>query len=124
LIGVSAGVNRTNNSGDLKKVMINTTDSQSGSVSIVSQQNAYMGTYKVSTGVPIYSDLAIIPAKLEWLSIDIFERANAVPTTGYAEGGIGLFIAKPKKPTQVLGGVSAAWKNGMSTIAVVSGWSF
>jgi hypothetical protein len=33
-------------------------------------------------------------------------------------------VAKPKKPTNVLGGVSAAWKNGKSTIAVVAGWTF
>ena len=82
------------------------------------------GQYKVSTGIPIYSDLAIIPAKLEWLSFDIFERANAVSTNGYGEGGVGVFVAKPKKPTNVLGGVSAAWKNGKSTIAVVAGWTF
>jgi hypothetical protein len=124
LIGISGGVNRTNNSGDLKKVVVNTTDAQSGTVSIVSQESAYMGAYKVSTGVPIYSDLAIIPAKLEWLSFDIFERANAVSTNGYGEGGVGVFVAKPKKPTNVLGGVSAAWKNGKSTIAVVAGWTF
>ena len=104
--------------------MINTTTAQSGTVSIVSQQSAFQGAYKVSTGVPIYSDFAIIPPKAEWISVDIFERANVVPTNGYAEGGVGVYLAEPKKPTKVLGGVSIDWKNGKSEIAIVAGWSF
>jgi hypothetical protein len=67
LVGVSGGVNRTNNSGDLKKVMINTTNAQSGTISVVTQQSAYMGTYTASIGVPIYSNFVVIPAKAEWL---------------------------------------------------------
>jgi len=38
--GVGAGVNRTNNTGDLKKVQISTSQSSSGSVSVVSQSSA------------------------------------------------------------------------------------
>jgi hypothetical protein len=124
LLGVSGGVNRSNNSGSLTKVLVNTTNAQSGTVSIVTQQNAYQGVYQVSTGVPIYSDCVLIPKKTDWLSIDFFERANVVHINGYAEGGVGVFVAQPKKPTNVLGGVSIAWKNGKSMVAVVAGWSF
>jgi hypothetical protein len=124
LAGVSGGINRTNNTGDLKKVEIQTTQASSGTVSVVSQKDAYLGDYKDSIGVPIYSDFAFIPKGLNWISFDAFERANVIPTNGYAEGGVGVFIAKPEKPTEVLGGISVGWKDGKSTIAVVAGWSF
>jgi hypothetical protein len=124
LTGVSAGVNRTNNTGDLKKVQIDTTQATSGSVLVVKQQDAYLGDYAASVGAPIYSDFVFIPAGANWLSFDAFERANLVSSVRYAEGGIGVFIAKPSKPTEVLGGVSVAWKDGKSTVAVVAGWTF
>jgi hypothetical protein len=124
LVGVSGGLNRTNNVSDLKKVEIDTTDSASGSVSVVSQTDAYLGAYNESVGVPIYSDFVFIPKKLPWISFDAFERANVVPTNGYAEGGAGIYIAKPDKPTEVLGGLSVGWKDGKSMVAVVAGWSF
>jgi hypothetical protein len=124
IAGVSGGVNRTNNTGDLKKVEIDTTEATSGTVSVVSQKDAYLGAYKESIGVPIYSDFVFISKGLNWLSFDAFERANVVSTNGYAEGGAGVFIAKPDKPTEVLGGVSIGWKDGKSTIAIVAGWTF
>jgi hypothetical protein len=124
LSGVSAGVNRTNNTGDLKKVKINTTQGTNGTSTIVKQDDAYLGVYSASVGVPIYSDFVFIPSGANWLSIDAFERANVVSSVRYAEGGIGVFIARPSKPTEVLGGVSLAWKDGKSTVAVVAGWTF
>jgi hypothetical protein len=124
LSGVSAGVNRTNNTGNLSKVEIDTTLVTSGSVSVVKQKDAYLGAYTASVGVPIYSDFAFIPRGANWLSIDAFERANVVSSARYTEGGVGIFIARPSKPTDVLGGISIGWKNGQSTIAVVAGWSF
>ena len=122
--GVSAGINRTNNTGDLKKVEIDTTQATGGSVSVVKQQDAYLGNYQANVGVPIYSDFVFIPSGANWLSIDAFERANVASSVRYAEGGLGVFIAKPSKPTDVLGGISIAWKDGKSTIAVVAGWTF
>jgi hypothetical protein len=124
LSGVSAGVDRTNNTGNLSKVEIDTTQATSGSVSVVKQKDAYLGDYNASVGVPIYSDFAFIPRGANWLSIDAFERANVVPGARYTEGGVGVFIARPSKPTDVLGGISVGWKDGQSTIAVVAGWSF
>ncbi len=124
LSGVSAGVNRTNNTGNLSKVEINTTQLTSGSVSVVKEKDAYLGNYSASVGVPIYSDFAFIPRDANWLSIDVFERANVVSSARYTEGGVGVFIARPSKPTDVLGGISIGWKDGQSTIAVVAGWSF
>ena len=124
LSGISAGVNRTNDTDDLKKVEIDTTQATSGSVTIVKQQDAYLGNYQASLGVPIYSDFVFIPRGASWLSIDAFERANVVSSVRYAEGGLGIFIAKPSKPTDVLGGMSIAWKDGKSSIAVVAGWTF
>jgi hypothetical protein len=124
LSGVSIGINRTNNTGDLKKVEIDTSQATSGTVSIVKQQDAYLGNYSASVGLPIYSDFVFIPTGASWLSFDAFERANVVSSVRYAEGGVGVFIAKPSKPTDVLGGISIAWKDGKSTIAVVAGWTF
>jgi hypothetical protein len=124
LAGVSAGINRTNNSGNLKKVSIDTTEATSGSVTVVSESDAYLGTYRTSIGAPIYSDFVFIPKTVDWLAFDAFERANVVPTNGYAEGGFGIFFAQPAKPTAVLGGLSVGWKNGDRTVAIVAGWSF
>jgi hypothetical protein len=124
LSGMSAGINRTNNTGDLKKVKINTTQGTNGTATIVKQDDAYLGVYSASVGVPIYSDFVFIPSGANWLTVDAFERANVVSSVRYAEGGVGVFIAKPSKPTEVLGGVSLAWKDGKSTVAVVAGWTF
>lgn len=124
LIGASAGVSKTNNSDQLKKVSINTTDSQSGSVSVVESSDAYMGNYAESYNVPVYFDFVIIPTKLEWISLDAFERANTLKTDGYTEAGFGIFVAQPNKPTKVLGGISLAWKDGKQSIGIVGGWAF
>lgn len=124
LSGISFGIDHTNNVGDLTKVEINTTQTTSGTVTVSKQQDAYQGVYSASVGVPIYSDFVIIPTGATWLSIDAFERANVVSSVRYAEGGVGVFIAKPSSPTDVYGGVSAAWKDGKSSISVVAGWTF
>ncbi len=124
IFGASGGFSRVNNSDQLTKVTVSTTDSQSGNVSVVETEDAYLGNYAESYNVPIYSDFVFVPTKLEWLSFDAFERSNLFKTDGYAEGGIGIFVAQPKKPTKVLGGISIAWKNGDNTIGIVGGWSF
>lgn len=124
VFGASAGVSRVNNADQLTKVSVSTTDSQSGNVSVVESKDAYLGNYAESYNVPIYSDFVFIPTKLEWISFDAFERSNILKTDGYAEGGIGIFVAQPKKPTKVLGGLSVGWKNGERTIGIVGGWSF
>ena len=124
VIGASGGVNRVNNADQLKKVSIDTTDSQNGSVAIVESKDAYLGAYAESFNVPIYSDFVFIPKHLEWLSFDAFERSNVLKTDQFAEGGFGIFIAQPDKATKVLGGISVAWKNGDRTIGIVGGWSF
>jgi hypothetical protein len=124
LAGVAGGVTRTNNSGSLTKVEITTSQGSSGTTSVVSQKDAYQGTYQESIGVPIYSDFVFFPVKAPWLTFDAFERANVVSTNGYSEGGVGVFFAKPTNPTAVLGGLSVDWKNGKREIAVVAGWSF
>jgi hypothetical protein len=122
--GIGAGVNRTNNSGTLKKVEVSTTQSGSGTTSVVSQTAAFQGAYQESIGVPVYSDFVFIPHKLPWLAIDAFERSNVATTNRYAEGGVGLFFAKPSNPTAVLGGLSISWKDGTPTTSIVAGWSF
>lgn len=124
LSGESAGIARSNNSGNLSKVEVDTTQVTSGLVSVVKQQDAYLGTYTTTVGVPVYSDFVFIPHGASWLSIDAFERANVTPSARYAEGGVGVYIAKPDKPSDVLGGISAGWKDGKRVVAVVAGWSF
>jgi hypothetical protein len=65
-----------------------------------------------------------IPKHLNWLSFDAFERANVVSSVRYAEGGVGIFLSKPDKPTDVLGGLSVGWKDGKSVVSIVEGWTF
>jgi hypothetical protein len=124
LFGASGGISRVNNVDQLKQVSVDTTESQNGTVSIVQTTSAYLGDYAEAYNVPIYSDLVFIPNKTAWLSFDAFERANVLKTDGYTEGGVGIFVAQPSKPTKVLGGISVAWKNGSTTIGIVGGWSF
>jgi hypothetical protein len=125
LLGVAAGVNRTSNISSLTSVTVNTPVVQSGSgAAVVQQQSAYLGAFSTSIGVPLYSDLVLIPKKLPWMAFDAFTRSNLARTNRYGEGGIGLFLAQPGKPTNVLGGISLGWKNGARTIALVGGWCF
>ena len=127
LAGASGGVKRVNNVDQLTKVSVNTVVGQTGTTTITQSRDAYLGTYAVALNVPIYSDFVIIPKHLEWLSIDAFERANVLKTDGYAEGGIGIFIAQPKAGgdfSKVLGGVSIGWKDGDRSVAIVGGWTF
>jgi hypothetical protein len=124
IFGASAGVSRVNNAAQLSKVSISTTESQTGNVSVVQSKDAYLGTYREGYNVPVHSDFVFVPTKLEWVSFDAFERSNVLTTGGYAEGGVGIFIAQPAKPTKVLGGISVAWKDGDRTIGIVGGWSF
>ena len=79
---------------------------------------------EVSYGAPVYSDFVFIPKPVSWLGIDFFERANVVSTNNYAEGGVGLFFAKPSNPAAVLGVINMGWKNGDPSVAIVAGWTF
>jgi hypothetical protein len=124
LMGLAAGVNRTNNVSSLKSVEVTTTETQGSTISVVQQQSAYLGNYTTAIGAPVYSDFVVIPKKTDWLSFDAFERSNVATANRYAEGGLGLFLSKPSAPTQVLGGISLGWKDGKRTVALVGGWSF
>jgi hypothetical protein len=125
LLGLAAGVNRTNNLSSLTSVTVDTPVSTSASgATVVQTQSAYLGAYSTAIGVPLYSDFIAIPKKLPWIAFDAFTRSNLASTNRYGEGGLGVFLAQPGKPTQVLGGVSLGWKNGAHTIALVGGWAF
>jgi len=128
LLGLAAGVNRTNNVGNLKNADLTTTTSTTTkgttSVAVTQQQTVYQGTYTTAIGAPLYSDFVVIPNAVPWLSFDAFMRSNLAPANRFAEGGLGLFLAQPGKPEQVLGGLSLGWKDGSRTIAVVGGWTF
>jgi hypothetical protein len=124
LIGAAGGASQVNNVDKLTQVSIQTTQSQSGSVTVVQSKTAYLGDYATAWNVPIYSDFVFIPKGFEWLSFDAFERANLMKTDQYTEGGFGIFIAQPSNATKVLGGVSLGWKNGARTVAIVGGWTF
>lgn len=125
LLGLAAGINRTNNVGSLKSVTVNTPVSSSSSgATVVQQQSAYLGAYATAIGAPLYSDIVMIPKKLPWIAFDAFTRSNLAAANRYGEGGLGIFLAQPGKPTNVLGGISLGWKNGARTIALVGGWCF
>jgi hypothetical protein len=128
LLGVAAGVQRTNNVDQLKQATIITPLVQSaGSTTpfeAAHETSGYVGAYKKSLGAPIYTDAVWIPKALPWVDFDAFTRSNAAHSNRYIEGGVGVFIAKPDNATQVLGGLSLAWKNGSPTLCLVAGWSF
>ena len=128
LIGLGAGVQRKDNSDNLKPVQITTPVLQSAtgvsSFQAINQTSGYLGQYKKLMGAPIYSDFVYVPKWTNWLSMDAYTRSDAAHTDPFIEGGIGFFIAQPKKPTQVLGGVSLGWHNGAPVFSVVGGWSF
>jgi hypothetical protein len=65
-----------------------------------------------------------IPKQASWIDFDLFTRWNAAHAGRYSEGGMGIFVARPKAPTKVLGGISIAWKNGVPTYAIVGGFAF
>jgi hypothetical protein len=128
LIGIAAGAQRKDNSDNLKPVQITTPVLQSAAgvspFEAISQTSGYLGQYKKLIGAPIYSDFVYIPKWTNWLSVDAYTRSDAAHTDRYVEGGIGFFIAQPKKPTKVVGGASLGWHNGTPVIAVIGGWSF
>jgi hypothetical protein len=125
LLGIAAGVSTTNNLSSLTIVTVNTPVSTSTTgASVVQTQTAYLGPYSTAIGAPLYSDFIAIPKKLPWIAFDAFTRSNLAPTNRFGEGGLGLFLAQPGKPTKVLGGISLGWKNGARTIALVGGWAF
>jgi hypothetical protein len=128
LPGFAAGVQRKDNSDNLTPVQIFTPVFQSepgvSSFQAVNQTSGYFGAYKKLFGAPIYSDFVYVPKWTNWLSADAYTRSDAAHTDRFIEGGIGLFVAQPKSPTQVLGGVSMGWHNGAPVLSVIAGWSF
>jgi hypothetical protein len=129
LLGVAAGIQRQNNLDQLKPVTISTPVAASvpGIAPFTVTQQAssgYFGDYKKYFGAPLYTDAIWIPKGLPWIDFDAFTRWNAAHEYRYIEGGIGIFLAKPGNATQVLGGISLAWKNGTPTLGFVAGWSF
>lgn len=129
LLGGAVGVHRTNNLNDLEAVTINTPVLQSSAgvspaFQAVRQDNGYFGDYETGIGIPIYTDVVIIPKRSSWINLDLFTRSSAAAANRYFEGGVGLFIAKPDNPTAVLGGLTVGWSSGVPTWALVAGWSF
>jgi hypothetical protein len=129
LLGAAAGVQRQNNLDALKPATISTPLAVSAPgipPFEVTQQasSGYFGAYRQFMGAPVYTDAVWIPKGLPWLDIDAFTRSDVAHTNRYFEGGVGIFLAKPENPTQVLGGISLGWKNGTPTIGLVAGWSF
>jgi hypothetical protein len=125
LLGIAAGINKTNNVANLTSLSLTTTVfSGSSSTAITKQQTVYEGSYATAIGFPLYSDFVVIPNKVPWLSFDAFMRSNLASTNRFAEGGLGLFLAQPGKADKVLGGLSLGWKDGARTLAVVGGWTF
>lgn len=127
-LGAAAGVQGTNNASQMKQVTITTPVLQSATgiapYQVVTQTTGYLGTYQTQGWAPVYSDAVLIPKKASWIDLDLFTRSNAAHAGRYVEGGIGVFLAEPKSPTKIQGGVSIAWKNGAPTYAIVGGFAF
>jgi hypothetical protein len=129
--GVAAGVSKGNNINSLTPVTIDSPLVQSAtglSPTFVAYQSAsgYMGTYKTFISKPLYTDAVLLPHadKIKWITLDLFTRSELAGANRYIEGGVGLFVADPKHPSHVLGGISMSWRNGAPAIGVVGGWAF
>jgi hypothetical protein len=128
LLGAAAGIQRMNNTDQLTSATILTPLVQSApgvpAFEAVRETDGYVGIYQKYLAAPVYSDVVWIPKSLPWLDFDAFTRSNTAHFSRYIEGGLGIFLAKPDNPTQVLGGLSLAWKNGTPAIGFVAGWAF
>ena len=128
LIGVASGAQRKDNSDNLKPVQIDTSVVQSApgvaSFEAVNQKSGYFGTYKKLIGAPIYTDFVYVPKWTNWVSADAYTRSDAAHADRFIEGGLGVFVAQPKSPTHVLGGLMFGWHSGAPVLTVVGGWTF
>jgi len=132
LLGIGAGIERSNNLGDLKQVTISTPVIQSAPgippFVVTQQKSGYYGNYQQYLGAPVYSDTVLFPktsnAILSRLGLDLFTRSDTAPANRSIAGGVGIFLSKRGQPTQVLGGVSLAWRDGTPSIGIVAGFAF
>ena len=132
LLGVAAGAERRNNLDDLTEVKFQTAVAPApagGSVSAVKSKDGFLGDYREYVAAPVYTDLLyLLTRKLTVLksrvAIDGFTRFDVAAPHRSADGGVGIFLTDPKKPTRVRGGLSASWNEGKVRVALVASYNF
>jgi hypothetical protein len=129
IVGVSVGVARRNNSGDLNSVEVEdesfTSSSGTTQRRAVSKQTVLSGTYKEFTAVPLNTDVVWYPGALKSrFAIDFFTRSNLSGTERKFVPGVGLFLTQEKSPTKVVGGISFSFDDGKGKVGLVGGFHF
>lgn len=129
LFGTSLGVERKSNIDDLDEVEVvdEVFADSSGTTrrSVVSRQQAFRGTYKETTAIPVYTDLVWFPRQFESrIGINFFTRSNIGQVTKRFEPGVGLFFTLPGAPTRVIGGISVSVRDGKAAVGLVAGFNF
>lgn len=133
VFGLVAGVERRNNTGDLKSANLAETlvaAPTGGSVSVVHEQAGFYGDYKVYVAAPIYEDfLVYLPAAPKWLGdnnrigIDFLSRADGGSANRGALGGVGLYLFNGKDPFKTIGGISATYDGKKVQFSLTAGFS-
>jgi hypothetical protein len=129
ILGVSLGVERRNNIGDLKEIEIEdqTFTSTSGTTErrALSRQQVLDGVYKEFIAVPLNTDVVWHPRPLAGrVGINFFTRSNLGNVNREFVPGVGVFITQEGAPTKVVGGISFSIKDGNGRVGLVGGFHF
>ena len=129
ILGVSIGVERQNNSDDLKSIEVEdqtfTSSSETTQRRAVSKQTVLSGTYKEFIAVPLNTDIVWLPGRFNSrIAIDFFTRSNLGETNRKFVPGVGLFLTSEKSPTKVAGGISFSYDDGKGKVGLVGGFHF
>lgn len=129
ILGASLGVERRNNSDDLKSVDLEdqpfTSSSGTTQRRAISKQTVFRGEYKEFIAVPLNTDIVWFPGRFSSrIAVDIFTRSNLGETNRKFVPGVGLFLTKEKSPTKVVGGLSFSVDDGKGKVGLVGGFHF
>jgi hypothetical protein len=147
LVGITAGVQRKNNTDSLDTVSVSTNvlgtlqNNQQLTIS-ENSKSAYLGAYVKYIAAPINVDFIWFPGTNKLvkptkdnpqpnkqryhLGIDIFERSDVGESSKYRyiAPGLGAFLTNPGSPTRPIGGVTVEYKDGKVQASLVTGWTF
>lgn len=129
LFGVSIGVEKANNSGDLTEVDIR--DYITGTSGPTTREfgrtrKALLGDFRQYTRSFVNADFAVFPKKFKRrIGVNLFARSEIAGENKGVRPGIGIFLSEKGAPTKVIGGVSfSVDNNGKANLALTAGYNF
>jgi len=129
IYGLETGYARTNNSGDLKSIEIETrtpTELPGGTPGeVVTKTKALSGDYEVKDAIPFDADIIYYPPQLRGgIGLDLIIRSNLRDLSESFVPGIGVFLTKKGQPLHVIGGLSVTFPKGKTDTALIAGFNF